>query len=656
MRLDLKGYLLLACLVAFGASKGGSSGASGSRYSSRTSNSFFKTTHTTTVDSRRRFFAPAHRYFFANSYFFFFYGGFFRNFFRAFGNNFNPTPAPFFSRGVPTPAPFMTNSSNGTLFPFEPPAEGGMFLVASNGMQYYGKENYRAVYTSAQLKTYDSKRETFTCKNGRVILDSLQCDLVDDCGDGSDERSPTPCNGKCSASENAWYWSFSALFAILAYCVEKEKWRDELRCVVWWSTATPLAVLSLTAAITGMFCSADDSTQEINWNICSLVFTGLAALTSPLALQQVPALTNAEGLELRKQQALNKAGGPDAEQATVTSSVHSPLAASPVSLDPVPVPPPAPQCCVLQIQVPPGAWPGTTLQVTTPQGFAIQVTVPPGLLAGQAFSAQYQMPAALPGQEQEQRPLCHALPPPMALSEHRRRASSANGPRAKSQARAKLWRNCVLWWALLLLFVGMAAAPSPWASFGSDDKAQGGARREYFTAASLSDSLGTPGSALLAVLQEASKGASPPVGGGAKMWFAPQGETTAWVLIDLKQAKTVKTLTIMPVSAYGQERAGLRPVASQVPTCTFLVSGSQTETGPSTTLAVGRLSAMDGRTSTAPLTAPTASKATDVLDVNMRATEKVRFLRLTLTMATPDADIALGRRVGLNELVVLTSA
>ena len=28
-------------------------------------------------------------------------------------------------------------------------------------------------------------------------------------------------------------WSFSALFGILAYCVEKEKWRDELRCVVW---------------------------------------------------------------------------------------------------------------------------------------------------------------------------------------------------------------------------------------------------------------------------------------------------------------------------------------------------------------------------------------------------------------------------------------
>ena len=201
----------------------------------------------------------------------------------------------------------------------------------------------------------------------------------------------------------------------------------------------------------------------------------------------------------------------------------------------------------------------------------------------------------------------------------------------------------MLWWALLLLFVGVAAAPSPWASFGSDDKAQGGARREYFTAASLSDSLGTPGSALLAVLQEASKGASPPVGGGAKMWFAPQGETTAWVLIGLKQAKTVNTLTIMPVSAYDGLR---RPVVSQVPTCTFLVSGSQTETRPSTTLAVGRLSAMDGRTSTAPLTAPTASKATDVLDVNMRATEKARFLRLTLTMATPDADIALGRRVG----------
>ena len=43
----------------------------------------------------------------------------------------------------------MTNSSNGTLFPFEPPAE-GMFILASNGMQYYGKENYRAHVSATQ--------------------------------------------------------------------------------------------------------------------------------------------------------------------------------------------------------------------------------------------------------------------------------------------------------------------------------------------------------------------------------------------------------------------------------------------------------------------------------------------------------------------------
>ena len=81
----------------------------------------------------------------------------------------------------------------------------GVYVYSSRGTRYNGGRYRTAVASDNGL---------FECKNGVKIVDSYICDRIDDCGDASDEMSPTPCQGKCSGGEQAMHIMFLLGFIV----------------------------------------------------------------------------------------------------------------------------------------------------------------------------------------------------------------------------------------------------------------------------------------------------------------------------------------------------------------------------------------------------------------------------------------------------------
>jgi hypothetical protein len=245
----------------------------------------------------------------------------------------------------------------------------GFYVYSSRGTRYNGGR-YR--------KSTPSDTDIFECKNGQKIVGEYICDRIDDCGDGSDERTPSPCQGKCSSGERAMHTGFLLFFLVWFAAGRKAQIAQKNLdlglpahsgcCNMWGLQQFGAFVLALSQLIILCVCAGEDASQEINWNITMLVFTGI------FCIMQYRARKRWRSKEVA-------GAGNDANQ----TGVENPATAG-VFCAPAPLAPSQPR--TLMIMVPPGAFAGTTLQVGTPEGMQIQVQVPAGMAQGNTFMAQ----------------------------------------------------------------------------------------------------------------------------------------------------------------------------------------------------------------------------------------------------------------------------
>jgi hypothetical protein len=65
--------------------------------------------------------------------------------------------------------------------------------------------NVSRISSTLQKEPFNLAGETFSCSNGRVVPAFVVCDLVNDCDDMSDERSPSPCSGVATETEQTLF-------------------------------------------------------------------------------------------------------------------------------------------------------------------------------------------------------------------------------------------------------------------------------------------------------------------------------------------------------------------------------------------------------------------------------------------------------------------
>jgi hypothetical protein len=223
---------------------------------------------------------------------------------------------------------------------------------------------------------------TFYCSNGKVIRGDRVCDAFNDCGDNSDERSPTPCQGPLTGAEFGAYCGFAIVLLAAIWitwhevCGSHANQVYDIDCQAWADygvhngsllynigSLMSACLLLLATAVIAITAKAQNLTQEINFNICSLVFC------SPIAVWTVSLWR-----EKRKSQPVLQAPTPIVESLVESETSRVQL----VDLK-----------GRIPITVPTGATAGCVLQVRTPDGQLIQAKVPARLGPGQLFIARY---------------------------------------------------------------------------------------------------------------------------------------------------------------------------------------------------------------------------------------------------------------------------
>ena len=515
-----------------------------------------------------------------------------------------------------------TYSSRSSVVPY---AGGGLFVYSTSGRRY-GSGRSR--------KQSSTEEYVFECENGNKIDGGYVCDLVDDCGDGSDERSPTPCSGKCSAGERLLHGMLLLALSIW-FCICVHHMRPRLPTslpkalhtrgrAAAVGIAIPVFVQAFSMLIILSVCAGEDLTQEINMNIVLLVFAGLPCFYAPCLLlspvgdakerlarleREFKVSKEAASLEASTLDAVIAASRQDAEE--LNAAIAASLATQTAQ----------PATKTMQVQVPPGAGAGTTIQVQTPDGLLIQLVVPREAgYGGATFMAQYT-----------------AVPPPPSYSAQTQpgrggRAALPNetdamiGLRRQILDCRELIRAMRMHLGLLFVWfvflIALAAVPSPFASAGEIT-----GLRERFTSASLT---ANPTDAKFPVANLAEVPLSPPLGGGKVVWRAPAGSASAYVQVDLLSLKPIVMVSLQQ--------------DINAPTMNFTISASNySEPGGASNSSFQVLAAGELK--------KTASK--NFLDIYIPSVESWRYLRLNFAKAPTSGS---AQTIGLNELNVFTGS
>jgi hypothetical protein len=189
-------------------------------------------------------------------------------------------------------------------------AAGGVYVYSASGHAYSTTAGYRG-RPAREIGHGDGKQENiFYCKNGAQISAEYVCDFIDDCGDASDERSPSPCQGTCSKGEqnlliaSAVFFFLWGVFHLVDYCFNYDNsgdghWVLSVFAVDIWIFAMFVSCVSMLGVcltpdeegapgsgigltqetnynIEGAPGSGIGLTQEINYNIVSNTFMGMS--------------------------------------------------------------------------------------------------------------------------------------------------------------------------------------------------------------------------------------------------------------------------------------------------------------------------------------------------------------------------------------------
>ena len=232
----------------------------------------------------------------------------------------------------------------------------------------------------------------------------------------------------------------------------------------------------------------------------------------------------------------------------------------------------------------------------------IQVNVPPGMVPGSMFTAQYSLPA----------PALTVVPTmtnPTALPTNPTNKAAPPTKEQVASASRIVALFCRLWVAQLLVLIILASVSSPFSTTNNGEAIT--TRRHRFCSTCLSSPGGEPKN-----LQEPD---SEPYKLPSKSWQV--SSQTSYVIADLEALKRVVMVSVMH--------------DSQAPAQTLTVSGSVNpdNSGPWTTLATG------------PLKASTTKALFDLYTPNVNT---FRYLKITLTKTDYQ------KSIGLNELVVFT--
>jgi hypothetical protein len=232
----------------------------------------------------------------------------------------------------------------------------------------------------------------------------------------------------------------------------------------------------------------------------------------------------------------------------------------------------------------------------------IQVNVPPGMVPGSMFTAQYSLPAPAPTAVPMTNPTALPTSP----------TNKAPPPTKEQVASASrtVALFCRLWVALLLVLIILASVSSPFSSTNNGEAIT--TRRHRFCSTCLSSPTGGEPKNLQEAVSEPYKLPS-------KSWQV--SSQTGYVIADLEALKRVVMVSVMH--------------DSQAPAQTLTVSGSVNpdNSGTWTTLATG------------PLKASTTKALFDLYTPNVNT---FRYLKITLTKTNYQ------KSIGLNELVVFT--
>jgi hypothetical protein len=334
-------------------------------------------------------------------------------------------------------------------------------------------------------------------------------------------------------------------------------------------TIMVLAVLTLAQVIMFGVCAGGGSTEQINFKIVVGVVVGIACLYQSVLHKETSKIVRYQASQ-------------------------QPLA-SVVRVHPSPVQ--GPVARTMQVAVPPGAPPGTTLQVQTPDGLIIQVQVPPNCKG--CFTAQYML----------RRPVNVPMQNPTAATDstHDNTTSGASATRRVSWVLIRrVRRTGILWLLLLVALLSLTPVfsfmPVPLAS------------RHLFCSECLTSAQG----GTLAHLQE--KPLSPPAGGGTKFWRVSSTVHSASIVGDMRTHQRLVMLSLQPDVL--------------CPAVDFTISASnESSTAGFVTLGTG-------------YQPPTTSK--DMLDLYIPNVNKYRWVKVTLLRRSNTT----GRKIGLNELLV----
>jgi hypothetical protein len=181
-----------------------------------------------------------------------------------------------------------------------------MYVYSSSG-RTYGSATRTRTRPARTTGSGDGKEENiFYCKNKVQISSDYVCDLIDDCGDASDERSPSPCQGRCTDGEQHaltactvlfWLWFVACFWETFSGCegsmlLFRYDASPRFPAVLWTSTGVWVLLIAISCSAMLSVCNTPGTsvpgnhgaTQEINFNIVTVTFASIAWLACILLL------------------------------------------------------------------------------------------------------------------------------------------------------------------------------------------------------------------------------------------------------------------------------------------------------------------------------------------------------------------------------------